>query len=226
MRIGVMVMTDGRSECLTRTMKAMYEHLHGPVSDVMIVNDSPDDAYADWLDTMYPHCQRVHHHERKGFAGAIQSGWEHVGPVDWVFHLEDDFVIQRPVPLLDLVATMAGQPQLVQMALRRQPVNAEEYAAGGVIERWPTEYIERTNTRGSWLEHRLFFTTNPSLYRPSLTRLGWPQVEGSEAAFTQRLLREGVRGVPAEKLRFAFWGRRVDPPWVEHIGIERVGTGY
>lgn len=228
MNISVLVITDGRKECLSRTMKSMFENLHGPIDEVIIVDDSGDPTYASWLDAMYEdRATIVHHSIRRGFGGAIQSGWDTISfDADWVFHLEDDFVLNRTVPLMKMIATMAGQPHLVQMALRRQAVNAEEIAAGGVIERWPTEYIERTNTKGSWLEHRLFFTTNPSLYRYSLTRLGWPKGERSESAFTQRLLGEGVRGIEPRDLRFAFWGRRSDTPWVEHIGDVRVGSGY
>lgn len=227
MNISVLVITDGRKECLMRTMRAMYENLHGPIDKVIIVDDSADADYASWLDAMYEdRAVIVHHDTRRGFGGAIQSGWDNITDADWVFHLEDDFVLNRPVPLMKMIATMAGHPYLVQMALRRQAVNAEEIAAGGVVERWPTEYIERTGTKGSWLEHRLFFTTNPSLYRYSLTRMGWPKSEGSEAAFTQRLLREGTKGIEAADLRFGFWGRRSDTPWVEHIGAERVGSGY
>ncbi len=227
MRVTVLVITDGRKECLMQTMRAMYQNLHGPVDEVIIVDDSGDRVYGSWLDAMYEDRAAIVHHEtRRGFGGAIRSGWATVVGADWVFHLEDDFVLSRPVPLMKMIATLAGNPHLVQMALRRQPVNAEEIAAGGVIERWPAEYVERTDTKGSWLEHRLFFTTNPSLYRYSLTALGWPEEARSEAAFTQRLLREGVKGTDPADLRFAFWGRRADPPWVEHIGVERVGSGY
>lgn len=220
MALTVLIITDGRTKCLMRTIAAMYEHLDmHVVSDVMIVNDSADRDYAAAIDRLFPNFKRIHHKTRRGFGGAIQSGWDNLADTDWIFHLEDDFVLRRPVSLLDMIATLAGNPHLAQLALRRQPVNDVERAAGGVVEQWPAEYTEHVGPRGSWLEHRLFFTTNPSLYSVSRTWAGWPQVDGSEMAFTNRLLRD-------PDLRFAFWGQRADKPWVEHIGDERVGTGY
>jgi hypothetical protein len=226
--VTIMVMTDGRKECLVRTIEGMREHLISPlVTEVLIIDDSADPKYGYWLEEQFHgSCTVVHNDKRLGFGGAIQSGWDNLTDCDWVFHLEDDFVMQRPVPLLDMIATLVGQPHLVQLALRRQPVNDIERMAGGVVEQWPAEYLERNSPRGAWLEHRLFWTTNPSLYRHSLTRLGWPQVERSERAFGQRLLREGTSSTSAEDVRFAFWGRRTDVPWVEHIGAQRIGTGY
>jgi len=226
MNITLLVITDGRRECMELTMAAAEELLDGTINRVLIVNDSADHDYAEWLDAMYPSADRIHHPVRRGFGGAIQSGWDNLGDTDWVFHLEDDFVLERPVKLLDMVATLAGQPHLVQMALRRQAWNDEERAAGGIIERYPAEYAAKAGTRSCWLEHRLFFTTNPSLYPRSLARLGWPTGEQSEGRFSIRLLREGMPGVEPAALRFAFWGARTDPPLVHHIGNERVGTGY
>lgn len=222
MNLTVLVITDGRKLCFTYTMDSMYRNLHlqGGTFKIVVVDDSADPRYADWLDAHFPETTRIHHEERRGFGGAIQSGWDHLGDADWVFHLEDDFTFNRPVPMLDMIATLVGQPHLAQLVLRRQPVNDVERAAGGVIEQWPGEYTECNGPRGSWLEHRLFWSTNPSLYAVNRTLTGWPQVERSEMAFTRQLLRSDP------DLRFAFWGRRSDEPWVEHIGTERVGTGY
>lgn len=229
MKIAMMVMTDGRGEYLTQTIKSAEINIKGPVAQVVIVNDSGDPEYAAWLDSEFPKYIKHHHRERLGFGEAIQSGWDYlrsnINP-DWVFHLEDDFTFNRPVPLIDMVATLAGYPHLAQMALRRQPVNDIERIAGGVIEQWPNEYQEFVDTAGAWLEHTLFFTTNPSLYKMSLAEVGWPTGRESERAFTIRLLKKGYSGTPGKKVRFGFWGSRLDQPWVHHIGEQRVGTGY
>jgi hypothetical protein len=37
--------------------------------------------------------------------------------------------------------------------------------------------------------------------------------------FTHRLVAD-------EQLRFAYFGKRADDPWVHHIGDHRTGTGY
>lgn len=83
---------------------------------------------------------------------------------------------------------------------------------------WPGEYEDRTDGTHHWLEHRLFFTTNPSLYRRSLADRRWPDAPDSERKFTDQLRADGRS--------FAFWGARHDGTWVTHIGDQRVGTGY
>jgi hypothetical protein len=146
-----------------------------------------------------------------------------------VFSTEDDFLFARPVDLSAMGAVLDANPHLVQLALRRQPWNAEERSAGGIVEQHPEAYTEHRDSEGrAWLEHRLFMTTNPSLYRRSLCAMGWPDVPRSEGQLTAYLLRHGVTttGMPAERVRFGFWGARDSGEWCEHIGHERVGTGY
>lgn len=218
--IVVLVITDGRKECMERTMSSMYEMLDGPIASVVIVDDSADPLYAAWLDETYQQTTRVHHAIRRGFGGAIQSGWDHLGGADWVFHLEDDFVLNRTVPLEDMVVTLVRHPYLAQLVLCRQPWNDRERAAGGVMQTHPREYRQQVDIRAAWVEHSLYWSTNPSLYSARRTEGGWPEGEYSEGMFGFRLRAED------KDLRFGVWGRLNDPPWVEHIGVERVGTGY
>ena len=70
----------------------------------------------------------------------------------------------------------------------------------------------------SFLEHDLFFTTNPSLYRRSLLDNQWPEGPQSEGRFTGWMRDLGYR--------FAYLGEGSDPPWVHHIGDERAGKDY
>jgi len=174
------------------------------------------------INEMLPHVERLVEvndpdHEL-GFAGAIQRGWDQIR-TDWVFHVEADFVFKAPVPLDRMVSVMKRKPYLAQIALKRQAWNPEEIAAGGVVEA-DFDAFEQVIDRGDiWTEHRKFFTTNPSLYPAALCKQGWPQVEHSEGVFTHMLL-----GAPS--VRFAYWGPKIAPPMVEHIGEIRAGVGY
>jgi hypothetical protein len=198
--------------------------VHGHITRRVLIDDSADPDYGAHLEHTYgSRWELVHHTDRRGFAGAVQSAWDHIadGPETHVFHLEDDFTFNRHVDLDVMARILDRHPHLVQLALRRQPVNDLERSAGGIVEMWPDQYFEvAENGQHHWLEHRLFFTTNPSLYPRSLTSApGWPQVDRSERAFTDRLLAN-------TGLRFGFWGKRSDRPWVHHIGDHRVGVGY
>jgi hypothetical protein len=126
------------------------------------------------------------------------------------------------VVYLDALAdVLEVNPQLSQLALRRQPWNAAERRAGGVVEQHPQDYEDRVSgaRRYHWLEHRRFWTTNPSLIpRRTFDLLNWPAVNQSEGWFSEQVRQAGMT--------FGYWGARASGEWVNHIGHERTGTGY
>lgn len=227
--ITLLVMTDGRRDCIERTIPSAEANLEGPITTRLIYDDSGDEDYRSWLVERFgPDGFGVTYHPkgRQGFGGAIRDAWRFLAcagsylPGHYIFHLEDDFTFNRPVDLTTMAHTLAQQPHLVQLALRRQPWNDDERAAGGIVEQHPDDFLEVSNgSRTRWLEHRRFFTTNPSLYRRSLCAGGWPEGAHSEGRFTHELLVD-------PDARFGFWGARDSGEWVTHIGRERVGSGY
>jgi GT2 family glycosyltransferase len=232
--ITLLVMTDGRRDYLPRAVESFDEYVTGPVTRRVLHDDSGDPNQWRWLREQFPQFELVTTKGRAGFGGAIQSAWAHLTVRDtnpYIFHLEDDFVFQRPVHLHALLAVLQDRPYLIQLALRRQPWNAVEADAGGVVESHPDAYTEHTDPAGHrWLEHRLFFTTNPSLYRRDLCRQGWPDGDQSEGHFGQQILQAhlSVDGIALDpdRLAFGFWGPRDSGEWVQHIGKVRAGHGY
>lgn len=214
--IALLVFTNGRGDCLRRTIESARTMLDGPIAYRVMVNDACDPAYTAHLDATYPEFRRIHHANRAGFAGAVQSGWSAAHEsFEWIFHLEDDFVFQRTVDLRAMIETLEADPKLVQLALKRQPWNDTERARGSVYR----DGFEQREQPHPHIRQRAWFTTNPSLYHRRIIDGGWPQCPQSEGIFTHRLLAD-------LDVRFGYWGRIEDEPWVEHIGHERVGTGY
>lgn len=217
--ITLLVLTDGRGECLTRTLASAEEMLpQDTLCDRLIVNDCQDPGYQAWLTETYGLRYRIlaPARRKRGFGGAIQAGWDEIEHGDYVFHLEDDFTFRQPVPLRKMAKVLDRHLHLAQISLMRQAWNPDERAAGGLVELHPEWYTESGDQHGRWLEQRAYFTTNPSLYRRSLTKRGWPQKPRSEGLFSLDLIRDGFT--------MAVWGDGT--PWVTHIGDERVGTGY
>lgn len=219
--IALLVITDGRRDCIEQTIASANDNLKGPITKRVIVNDSGDEGDRLRLMERFPEFEVIHHQTRLGFAGSINTAWAHLRGASerFVFHLEDDFTFNREIPLLSLAQILDREPGLIQLALRRQPWNEAEKAAGGVVEQHPDAYTERLSDDGEWLEQRLFFTTNPSLYRLSLCSVGWPTGTDTEGHFSHQLLAD-----PA--IRFGYWGARSSGEWVTHIGHTRAGTGY
>lgn len=219
--ITLLVMTDGRRQYLEKTIPSALANLKGPVTNRVIHDDSADPTFRAWLKNQYPTFEIVSHEHRLGFGGAIRVAWEHVRHADeqFTFTLEDDFTFNRRVELGDMIDVLESDKHLMQMALRRQPWNDVEREAGGVVEVNPDAFID-VDEPHPHLEHRLFWTTNPSLYRTELTYMHpWPKGARSEGVFTANLLR-------SPKVRFGYWGSRDSGEWVTHIGEERVGVGY
>lgn len=223
MTICLLVITDGREDYLRDTIASARANLDGPITERLMFDDTGDDTYRDQLRAEYPDFRHINAGPRAGFGGAIRGAWAHLAwhsRARYVFHLEADFTFNRPVPLADMALVLEGNPHLVQLALRRQPWNDTERAAGGIVECHPDDYTDRTDGQHEWLEHRRFWTTNPSLYRTDLVRKHpWPRADQSEGRF-------GLELTNSPKVRFGYWGARHSGEWVTHIGHDRAGVGY
>jgi hypothetical protein len=218
MSIILLVMTDGREDCINRSIPSALAMLDGPITNRVIHDDSGDPYYQEFLRTSFPTFDLITGHDRLGFGGAIRNAWNILPKLydfSWCFHLEDDFIFNVEIPLVKMIQVLESHPYLKQMALRRQPWNEEEKAAGGIIERFPWDFEEKDG----WMEHRRWYTTNPNLVHHSLMRDGWPDVKNSEGMFTHQLLQD-------PEVRFGYWGSKADAPQVHHVGNQRIGTGY
>lgn len=199
MSVCVLRIGDGRDDVHERSWASLRVML--PVVDHVVTVDDRD--------------------HRLGFSGAIVQGWRDVlmTGADWVFAAELDFTYREPIPLLGMIELLKAEPHLAQVVLKRQPVNEEECAAGGIVEAHPDDFTQRVENGTIWTEHRRFWSTNPAVYSAKMCRHGWPQVPQSEGMFTHRLLED-------PNVRFCFWGAKFDEPLVEHIGHVRTGHGY
>lgn len=221
--IALLVMTDGRDH-IFETIPSFTANASGPISERWIHDDSGDPAHAAKLQEAFPDFTVVSSAGRSGFGGAIRSAWQTLrerSSARYVFHLEDDFTFARPLDLAAMTVLLDTRPELVQVALRRQPWNAEEIAAGGIVEQHPGDYRDEYHLwlDVAYLTHRRFFTTNPCVYRRSLLDRDWPTGSDSEGRFSIELFRNPVA-------RSAYFGARDSGEWVHHIGSTRVGSGY
>ena len=213
----LLIMTDGRKECFQQTWNSLRDNLNGRIDRVLIHDDSGDDKYRQWLLT---HDAEVYSTgQRSGFGKAIQSAWAQLDD-DYIIHWEDDFILNDRFNVSSFRNVLDRNHYLMQVALKRQPWNDTEKAAGGIIEVNPYAYIEKTDGEYTWTEHRMFFTTNPSMYKRDVVEFGWPDGDFSEGVF-------GLKFFEANPLaRVAFFGSKFERPRVTHIGHERTGHGY
>jgi hypothetical protein len=216
--ITLIVHTDGRREYIERSITSLIQQVSGNITKRVIYDDSGDPEYKTWLAQEFGEngFYVVGPERRLGYTGSMAAMWKYLDTrctTEFVFAVEDDFIYEKSVDLNAMAEALRANPHVAQMALLRKPAYQSEIDKGGILG-WPVE--EFTQAEG-WLEHRLFWTANPSLFRRSITSRGWPQASSSERVFGDQLLRE-------PSTRFAFWGD--GSPTIEHIGAVRAGTGY
>lgn len=198
MRYTLLFITDGRDQYAQQTLVSALVNLPSP-EKVVVVDD------------------RAH---ILGFAGAIQHGWDQILETDaeFIFHLEADFTFNQPVEL-EAMASLAADPHIAQVCLKRQAWNPQEVQAGGIVELNPDDFEEGQHEGHTYTAHRRFFSTNPSVYRRDIAERGWPQEANSEGKF-------GIGVFEDPHVVSTFWGGKFDAPLVHHIGDTRAGKGY
>lgn len=222
--IALMFVTDGRLECAERTLRSLSEiHPPGTFQHTIVVDDGCSRDYSKWLDEWRWDVHLPPGKTKRGFDGAIRSGWQAVlaSKCDFVFHLEDDYVSNRFWSLEHMVELLDEYQDLVQVALKRQPWGGDAGEPHGFVGLDPDSYVDHTTDSSiRWFSHEKFFTTNPSLYRVSLCERGWPVGEFSEGRFHHELKADEPTAF------YGYLGHKFDEPWVTHIGLERAGVRY
>jgi len=220
--VACLVITDGRRDCLERTIASVEEMTTGIDPDTrIIVDDSASPMHRAFLNERFPGYSIHSHSQRYGFAAAVRTGWTMLGYTDaeWFVHLEDDFTFNEPIDWVQLTVPLTIDKRLAQMSLKRQPWSPEEVAVGGFVEMNPDDFTEVRELGTTWTEHVRHWTTNPSVFHCSIVeQFEWPEGRESEGRFTIKLRDAGYR--------FGIWGSKFDPPKVTHIGETRRGKGY
>ena len=210
MNVALLYVCDGRTKYLERCVESLHACCDWDWCNVVVSCDEPDPVVLDKSVRLTGADVVVSTKERGGGAANIQRAWkaiQHLGGVDYVFHVEEDFTFLSPVPLHGMLSALRCTPWLAQVTLRRQPWGGE--GPGGYIGDNADAY---TDTGTGYLTHREGFWLNPTLYPLSVTWGGWPD-HGHEHDFTKRLLAQGYE--------FGVWGSHDSPPMVWHIGDER-----
>lgn len=222
--IPLIVLTNGRRACISQTIPSIDKHLSG-VGPMVIVDDSGDPGYRAWLAREFPDAMvtAVADHAA-GYWRAMRTVWgiARASGADTVWLHEDDFVVLDDVDVTCLDRVLEERQHLTQIALLRGSWFTNEHTHGGLIpalEAQGQKFHDRTDGRHEWVEHRAVFTCNPALIPRRTFECDWPEGPWSESRFGTDLFRDPL-------VYGAYWGRKTDPPRVQHIGHERRGTEY
>lgn len=186
----------------------------------LILDDSGDYEFLEEIRDEYPgwEVRAVDYSGPAGYNAAMQRVWAEAENHDHVVFLEEDFRFERKVRFTTLANVLDLDPDLVQVALLRQPWFSNEIQAGGLIPALVQQGHMFIRT-AIGLTHRAYFTTNPCIFRGRdwVKNHPWPTGDGSEYAFT-RMIFDHDRAAHAMYLGQG-------EIWVTHVG-EREGFGY
>lgn len=214
----LVVVTDERPEYLEDTLKSAEERLKGGFGFRLIMDDSGNPEFAEYLRETYPGYMVNSSGVTMGRCHTMAHAWAIVRrqSAEFVFHLQNDFTFNRDVDLDQIQGFLVRHPELAQVAFMRQPWSEAERLAGSVYKKDPVGLYKNVEEgEDKWVEHMVRFTDNPSLI--PIRVLGLPSTTvdyGGEAVFSQ--------SVKAAGYKCAYWGTTEDPPWVEHIGLLRM----
>lgn len=218
MKVLLGIIDNKRPEYLSKTIESIEQKLNFDFISKVLIDDSGDKMYSNYLLDMYGNNYSIcSHSTNKGLSGSIRSLWDIARSidVDFVFHVEGDFLFNIDIDINNLSRIFEVESNLAQVALKRQPVNHEEASVGGLMEMNPSTYVDKyiESLDFNWVEHRNYFTLNPSLYPRWVIDLGW-EVGWGEKEFSDRLFSNQLN-------RCGFFGKKEDPPIVTHIGTSR-----
>ncbi len=139
----------------------------------------------------------------------------------YVFTIEDDVVLLRPLNLVHLADVLRLESTVQQIALVRCPWG-REIEHGGYIPMTPENYERRTtveNGRGAhWMASTVNWASSPALVPTRLIReVEWP-TEDCEHNLGPAILEQHPDAVSGHWS----WG----DPWCAHIGMERVEAAH
>jgi hypothetical protein len=207
-----------RREYLRQSVTSLVEKVTGPIIQRVIYDCWGDAGIRAWLSEEFGPLgfYVVGPENPVDYTGSMKAMWRYLSKRakgEYIFMAEDDFTYERPVDLHPMIEALGSNPHLVQMALLRDAFYQDEQETGGILG-WPEPAFDRKH---DWLEHNLFFTANPSLFRRALTATAWPSGHHSETLFGKIVFAD-------KRNRAAFWGQGEE--WIKHIGRVRAGVGY
>ena len=217
-------LTNGRKAYLEKSRYTWYQNLKGDIAKEIIVDDSGNPEYRQWLSDTYRNALIVHVGDNPmGYIKAMQKCFDEAvnSGCDYVLHTEDDFLLNCGVEVETLTSILYNNKHLSQIILQRQPWYPWEKAQPtymDAIRSLGHEVIEVDHNGIILSEHSFYWSANPNVYPIEIAKLGWPDKSNSEKLFTKKVMGLGYKS--------AYLGGNYEPNQVTHIGEDKLGFAY
>ena len=204
--VTIVVTSCNRFDLLNRTMKSLLRYFDAPIAEIIIAEDSGNDAIYQSLDFDAPRLTIILNKPQLGQMKSIDRAYELV-KTDYVFHCEDDWEFLRPGFIAESLAILQAFPLVSMVGLRaRTELNP-------LIRNQPVETLDGLEFfhYDPTLHPEYFsYSFNPGLRRISDFRKFAPMHQlGREEDVSYRFKQDG------------YWMANLEHPAVRHIGDER-----
>ena len=223
-KIVVALFSCGRLEYVKRT----WESFSGLVKfdqpyDLFVVDDFPDEATRQFLDTL-PAIHKVYHPHNQGLASSVNDLQNFLtsSDYDYVFHLEDDFVFQREVKVQHMIQLLEHNPDIAQMRLTRQPIYDVEIAEGNIITCVPKMQVYKdlgynVEQKEGFVKIWPLWSFNPNIAHVKHFKAVAQVQSKAENTFSRIVFSD-------KSLSAGYYGNIDDTNYVHHIGEVRKGS--
>lgn len=217
-------LTNGRKDLISESRETWYSNAKGFIDVEIIIDDSGDETYRQWLSTQYPSARIVPVGDTpQGYKNAMKKCFETAisTECDYILHTEDDFTLNEEVDLSKITSALSNNSSLSQISLQRQPWYDHEKIKDTYIRSVAAQgysFVEKNYEDISYLEHSFYWTCNPNIYPIEIAKLGWPSGPRSEITFTKRVFSSGYVA--------AFYGKEDSKNHVTHTGFYKLGYGH
>jgi hypothetical protein len=219
------ILGNGRKGCLERTVASWETNLIDKPKHKIIFDDSGNQLYREYLNkrfgdrfTIVPIGDIP-----MGQIYGINFIYNYLREIDtdYIFELEEDWLLFRPLKMQDLIEILDSNQNIVQVRVPRTPWTELDLYNGSTISHFLSMKDSKASlikhNKLSWYEWRgpyWFWSHNPSLYRKSITNLPYPG-EGDqhhEMQFGCNILEQNKDAV------ISFYAENTYDAYIYHLG--------
>jgi hypothetical protein len=227
MNIALSMTACRRPEIMERTVRSFGRYMPELIKATAIVNIDPaggdfgdGETCAHIIRSSF-RLQRYFQPHAPSFAKAFIKVWSVASVADYVFHLEDDWELLRPVSLDRMVEVLEAEPDLAVLRLPWKAAGDTAAKQWKVWFPWNGTYFEcPPNAR-----REVGFCGHPSLIRGEFVRQAVNVLDPSSNP--EKQFHHGPAAEIVDQWRFGVWGPPNSGPAVKDIGREwMVKNGY
>jgi hypothetical protein len=221
-----------RPEIIRRTLSSFRRNLFNELGARLIVNVDPvgPGSVEDTIGALFRYftVKAFRKPDEPSFPKAFKWAWL-TADAEYVFHLEDDWLLTRPVDIWKLISILQA-PTIAAVRLPAFAAGPETMKNWNKLFRWTGRYYEPPEG-----EEWLGFCGHPTLFKGEFVRRCAPLID--DTLNPEKQFHSGNPALNEEfrKWKYVVYGEPADPPtpplvldlgrpWMEQVGFKKAGN--